>query len=137
MQVLTPPAERTRVQLQPRDLPESHPYEPATYALEAPNGPPAAALLAAGIGVLVLGVIDLLAKTVPPFDALLSWYPPTGDLSGITSLSVIAWLVVWAGLSRAWRGRSVGSGRVLGATLILTLLGVIITFPPTALLVPW
>ena len=137
MQVLTPPADRTRIQLQPQDLPESHSYEPATYALEAPNGPPAAALLAAGIGVLVLGVIDLLAKTVPPFDALLSWYPPTGDLSGITSLSVIAWLVVWAGLSRAWRGRSVDSGRVLGATLILTLLGVIITFPPTALLVPW
>jgi len=80
---------------------------------------------------------DLLAKTVPPFDALLSWYPPTGDLSGITSLSVLAWLVVWAGLSRAWRGRSVNSGRVLGATLILTLLGVIVTFPPTALLVPW
>ena len=137
MQVLTPPADRTRVQLQPQDLPESHPYEPATYALEAPNGPPAAALLAAGIGVLVLGVIDLLAKTVPPFDALLSWYPPTGDLSGISSLSVLVWLGVWAGLSRAWKACSVDSGRVLGATLILTVIGVILTFPPTAQVIQW
>src|SRR5947209_1193481 len=120
MQVLTPPADTTRFQLRPQDLAEPHPHEPTTYALDAPNGPPAAAILAAGVGVVALALIDLLAKTVAPFDALLSWYPPTGDLSGISSLSVLVWLGVWAGLSRAWKACSVDSGRVLGATLILT-----------------
>jgi len=48
------------------------------------------------------------------------WYPPTGDLSGISSLSVLVWLGVWAGLSRAWKACSVDSGRVLGATLRLS-----------------
>ena len=123
MQVLTPPyADATHAQPHP---------------LEASNGAPAAAILAAGIGVVGLGLIDLLAKTLAPFDALLAWYPPTGDLSGISSLSVLAWLVIWAGLSRAWKGQSVDSGRVLGATLIVTAIGVILTFPPTAQVIQW
>jgi hypothetical protein len=137
MQVLTRQPDTTRVQLHPQDLSEPHPHGPTSYGLEVPNGAPAAAMIAAAIGVVALGLIDVLAKTVTPFDALLSWYPPTGDLSGITSLSVLVWLVVWAGLSRAWRTRSVDSGRVLAATLVLIAIGVILTFPPTAQLVPW
>ncbi len=92
------------------------------------NGAALAALLAAGVGAFALGLIVILneagAFTVPAI------YAPSGGVSGRTTLAVVIWLIAWAILHRLWRGREVRTGRVQAATLILTLLGVVFTFPP-------
>lgn len=91
------------------------------------NGAALAALLAATIGVFALGLIVILNEagvfTVPAI------YAPSGGVSGRTTLAVVIWLIAWAILHRRWRGREVRTRRVQTAALILTLLGVVLTFP--------
>ena len=92
------------------------------------NGAALAALLAAGIGAFALGLIVILneagAFTVPAI------YAPSGGVSGRTTLAVVIWLIAWVILHRRWKGRELHTGRVQTATLILTLLGVVLTLPP-------
>ena len=92
------------------------------------NGASLAALLAAGVGAFALGLIVILneagAFTVPAI------YGPSGGVSGRTTLAVVIWLIAWAILHRSWRGREIQTGRVQAVTLILTLLGVVLTCPP-------
>ena len=92
------------------------------------NGAALAALLAAGVGAFALGLIVILneagAFTVPAI------YAPAGGVSGRTTLGVVIWLIAWAILHRRWKGREVQTGRVQTATIVLTLLGIVLTLPP-------
>lgn len=92
------------------------------------NGAALAAFLAAGIGAFALGVIVILNEadvlTVPAV------YGPAGGISGRTTAAVVIWLLSWAVLHRRWNGREIGTGRVNAVTLILTGLGVLLSFPP-------
>lgn len=92
------------------------------------NGAALAALLAAGIGAFALGLIVILneagAFTVPAI------YAPSGGVSGRTTLAVVIWLIAWAILHRLWEGREVQTGRVQTVTIVLTLLGIVLTLPP-------
>ncbi len=96
--------------------------------VDVSNGAALAALLAAAIGAFALGLIVILneagAFTVPAI------YTPSGGVSGRTTLAVVIWLIAWAILHRLWRGREVQTGRLQTAALILTLVGVVLTFPP-------
>ncbi|MBI4492847.1 MAG: hypothetical protein HY690_08660 [Chloroflexi bacterium] len=94
-----------------------------------PNGPAAAALLAAGIGSLILGLLTTLAEASPAIKAALTWVAAVGPLSGKTGGAVIGWLVVWVVLGFLWRGRDVNFGRVWLVTLLLVGLGFLGTFP--------
>lgn len=93
-----------------------------------PNGGALAAVLAAGIGALAMGLFVIVNEagifTAP------SLYGPTGGLSGRSTLAVLTWLVAWAILHARWRGQEVAAGRVLTWTLVLVGLGVLMTFPP-------
>jgi len=95
-----------------------------------PNGPGAAALLAAGVGSFLVALLALLADKVAAIKSLMIFYRPTGPLSGVTTCAIAAWLVVWVILHARWRSRSVAFARVATAALILLLLGVLFTFPP-------
>ena len=93
-----------------------------------PNGAALAAVLAAGIGAFAMGLFVILNEAklfVAP-----SLYAPAGGLSGRSTFAVIAWLVVWALLHALWRAREIESGRIVVATLVLTALGALLTFPP-------
>jgi hypothetical protein len=57
-------------------------------------------------------------------------YGPAGGLSGRSTLAVIVWLVAWGLLHARWRGRDVRAGGVIGAAVLLILLGLVGTFPP-------
>ena len=94
------------------------------------NGPAAAAILASGIGSLCLGLFTCLAQALAPIKAALSFYGPTGSLSGETTLAVVAWLAAWAILHLLWKMEQVDFGKVFFATLILIALGLLGTFPP-------
>lgn len=95
-----------------------------------PNGPAAAALLAAGIGSFVLGLLTTLAAAAKAFGMALNLYNPVGPLSGKTAGAVAAWLIAWVVLHLAWKDRQVNFGATYSVTLILLILGLLGTFPP-------
>lgn len=94
------------------------------------NGPAAAAVLAAGVGSLALGLLTVLAEASMPLRNALSLYTPAGPLTGKTTGAVAIWLVVWLALHLAWGQREVDFGKVFAATLVLIALGLLGTFPP-------
>jgi len=96
---------------------------------ELNNGPVAAAMLAAGIGCLVLGIITCLAQARKAIGAAINFYYPTGPLGGKTMVAIVAWLVAWAVLSSKWKEASVDFGKMFMVTLILVGLGLLGSFP--------
>src|SRR5579872_3494208 len=95
-----------------------------------PNGPAAAALLAAAIGSLALGVLALMADAFGSLGRALSVWPPTGPLSGVTDAAIIVWLIAWFALSRRWARRDLNFRRVNRLAAVLFAAGLLLTFPP-------
>lgn len=94
------------------------------------NGKALAAILSAGVGSLILGLITLIGHVNEAAEELLIFYPPTGPLSGISTLAIIGWLVFWTVFYFAWRNYDVNFNRVFVITLILIGLGLLFMFPP-------
>jgi hypothetical protein len=97
-----------------------------------PNGPGAAAVLAAGIGSFALGLLDVVADKVPSIKTWMNFYNPTGPLSGVTTCAIFVWLAAWAILHLRWRSREVRFRPIGAAALVLLALGILLTFPPFA-----
>ena len=101
-----------------------------------PNGPVAAAFLAAAIGCLVLGVIvalneaGILTGAVLDFAKNYGIGSGVGPLSGKVILSSIAFLGSWGILGYAWRRREMNFNRVFAASLLILAIGFALTFPP-------
>ena len=103
----------------------------AGEAVEAiPNGPGAAAILAAGIGCAAVGIVSLAAEASEAIKGWLNFYNPTGALSGKTTVAIVIWLVAWYALSRLWRTKTVALGPVNLAAFLLLAVGLVLTFPP-------
>ncbi len=113
-----------------------------------PNGPVAAAFLAAGIGSLVMGISVVLNEASATirdaigvdFNALLQFDrnfglgSGVGPLSGKVGLAVIAFVASWV-IFHIWlRGREVNFRTFFIASLVLVGLGFALTFPPIFLL---
>ncbi len=97
-----------------------------------PNGPAGAAILSAGIGCCVLGILAVLADASKPIAGVLTWYRPTGPLSGVSSAAILIWLASWLFLARRWTKETVSLGKILTAAFVLLALGILLTFPPFA-----
>ena len=97
---------------------------------QVPNGPVAAAILSAAIGCFALGVVSTLADKNKGFNKLMLFYPPSGALTGETTVAILIWLVVWLLLARLWRSSSRAIGPINLTSIILLLLGLLLTFPP-------
>lgn len=95
-----------------------------------PNGPGAAAILAAGIGCAALGILAFAGDASTAIGKALNFYNPVGALSGVTTLAIIVWLVSWVGLARSWGNRSVALNKVTAAAFALLVVGLLLTFPP-------
>jgi len=94
------------------------------------NGPGAAAILAAGIGAFVLGIVALVGDASKTIAATLNVWKPTGPLSGVTDVAILAWLVAWLVLSRLWERRDVNLRLVNTASVGMFVAGLLLTFPP-------
>ena len=99
---------------------------------DRPNGSGAAALLAAGIASFTLAAVAIVSDRVPAFRLLMSFYKPTGPLSGVTTSALAVWLVVWGVLDLRWRNRNLRLGPISGAAILLLLIGFLLMFPPFA-----
>lgn len=100
---------------------------------DKPDGPGAAAMLAAGIGVFVLGLMTVLVEiSVPIHDFLerLDFGRGVGPLAGKTTIAVVAWAVSWMVLAAAWRRRDLNLKAWFTVSLMLGILGALGTFPP-------
>jgi hypothetical protein len=95
-----------------------------------PNGPGAAAILAAGIGSAVIGILALAGDASATIKKLLTFYNPTGALSGATTVAIIIWLVSWYVLNLRWRSKAVDMTKVNMAAFIGLAIGFLLTFPP-------
>ncbi|MCW3474565.1 hypothetical protein [Limobrevibacterium gyesilva] len=95
-----------------------------------PNGPGAAAILAAGIGSLALGIFAFAGDASPAILRAFNFWSATGPLSGVTSTAVFVWLVAWYWLARSWAGRSVSLVLVNVAAFAMLIAGLLLTFPP-------
>jgi Flp pilus assembly protein TadB len=84
---------------------------------DLPNGPAAAAILAAGIGCAAVGILAFAGDA-------------TGALSGVTIVAIIIWLVSWFGLNRMWHAQTVQLARINQMAFGLLLVGFLLTFPP-------
>ncbi len=60
----------------------------------------------------------------------LTFYKPTGPLSGVSSTAILLWLALWLILGRLWRSKTVAIARVNALAFVLLLAGVLLTFPP-------
>jgi hypothetical protein len=101
-----------------------------------PDGPGAAAMLAAGTGILALGLLTTLNEVS---EGLHDWLQSfemgrgVGPLAGKTIVAVIVWLVAWIILAAIWRGKDIEIKRVFWIGLALGVLGAVLTFPPVFL----
>ena len=99
---------------------------------DKPDGPGAAAMLASGIGILVLGfltTVGVISTGVHDFLAKWEWGQGVGPLAGKTTLASLAFFASWGGLHMAWRDKDVDIKKVFMIGLILGLLGAVGTFP--------
>jgi len=94
-----------------------------------PDGPLAAALLAAGIGAFALGLFTTLAEASTAFRERLILDAGVGPLSGKTVWATVVFIIAWAVLAARLRNRD---GLLRSATtifVVLTVLGLLGTFP--------
>lgn len=93
------------------------------------NGSIVAAMLAAGIGCLVYGILICLAQGSKAIGGMLNFYNPVGPLGGKTGVAVVFWLVAWGILGSKWQDQSLDFGKMYKVTLILVGLGLLGSFP--------
>jgi hypothetical protein len=94
------------------------------------NGSAAAAILSAGVGCGTLGVLALAADASPTIKNMLTFYNPTGALSGVTTVSIVVWFASWLVLDRQWRTKTVDLAKINMAAFVGLAIGLLLTFPP-------
>jgi hypothetical protein len=97
---------------------------------EIKNGSSAAAILASGIGLAVMGLVTVTAENIPAWLNALAWSKPVGALAGKTSLGLIGWIASWIVLGVIWKGKEVKLRPVLLVAIVLAVVGLLTTFPP-------
>ncbi len=97
---------------------------------KTPNGPGAAAILAAGIGCAAMGILAFAGDASDSIGKALNFYNPTGTLSGVTTLAIITWLIAWFVLARMWGTKAIEIGKINVISFALLAVGFLLTFPP-------
>lgn len=97
--------------------------------VDKPEGPVAAAIIAAGVGAVALGFFTTLVEISAGAKNWLQWNDRVGPLSGKTIMAVIVWLIAWAGLHLYYRNKAIETRTALIVGLILIGVGVVGTFP--------
>ena len=108
------------------------PGSASVHAQDFPTGSGAAALLAAGIGSLIVALFAIAADQSAAIKSLMIFYKPTGPLSGVTTCAIAVWLISWVTFEWRWRGRMISLKPVCTVALILLGMSLLLTFPPIA-----
>lgn len=94
------------------------------------TGAAGAAILAESIGCCALGVLADVGDASKAAARFLTFWRPTGPLSGVSTLAIVLWLITWFVLHRFWRERDCALGKISMAAGVLLGLAFLLTFPP-------
>jgi hypothetical protein len=94
------------------------------------NGSACGAIVAAGAGCFAMGVLAVAGDGSKRLAGMLNFYPPSGPLSGVSTMAVVVWLVVWVVLAQLWRGKTVAMRKANVVAFLLLAGGLLLTFPP-------
>ncbi len=100
---------------------------------DKPDGPAAAAMVAAGIGIFMLGLLTTLAVPWADLKDFLADFQAgrgVGPLAGKTVLAVVVWALSWGVLHFRWRDKDVDLKKMFSIGAFLGILGAVGTFPP-------
>jgi len=103
------------------------------HLAEKPDGPGAAAILATGIGILVLGLLTTLNEMSEGIHSFLDAFDGdggVGPLSGKTIVATVAFFASWAVLWALWRNKAVDIKKTFWIGLGLGVVGTVLMFPP-------
>lgn len=115
-----------------QDAEKAPELEPLKLA-DKPDGPGAAAMLAAGIGVLALGAATTLNEVSEGLNTFFRKFEMdrgVGPLAGKTTVAAIIFFLAWIVLGFLWKGKNVDIKRMFWIGLILGLIGAVFMFPP-------
>jgi fluoride ion exporter CrcB/FEX len=112
---------------------EDHAPELAALELpDKPDGPGAAMMISAGIGIFVLGFLTVLAEASTDSKTWLQkweWGQGVGPLAGKTTIAALAYVVSLIVLWVLWRSKDVSIKKAFSIGLALGILGAVGTFP--------
>lgn len=94
------------------------------------DGAAAAAILAAAVGVVFLGIFTTLSEANTDFHDFANWWDRVGPLSGKSSLSLIVWLASWPFLHLALFRRDGVLQAAVVVSAVLFMAGMVLMFPP-------
>lgn len=89
-----------------------------------------ASMIASGVGSFVLGVAIILTEMNADIKTALTWNSGVGPLSGKTGVSVIAFVLSWVILHYAFQRKGITLTNSFIITMVLLVLGLLLTFPP-------
>ena len=98
--------------------------------VEVTNGAAAAALLACGIGVVLFGVLVVIAHVRSDVADMLNLINPIGPLSGKVVGAIVGWLLSWVLLHYLFKNRQTWFGTISFFAFVLIVVGFAFTFPP-------
>ncbi len=100
---------------------------------DKPDGPGAAVMLAAGLGVFTMGLLTTLAVVssgIKDFLAAFQGSRGVGPLAGKSILAVVVFFGSWILFHFLWRDKDVDIKRIFWIGLILGAVGALLMFPP-------
>jgi len=100
---------------------------------ERPDGPGAAVMMAAGVGIFVTGLFTVLSEaSVPIHDWLesLEFGRGVGPLAGKTILGTLSFFTSWIVLGMAWRTKELDLRPWFWIALALGVVGAVMMIPP-------
>lgn len=115
---------------QTADLERGQSKSEAVVEVSAADRAMGASMIASGIGSLVLGIAIVLAEVNVDIKTFLTWNTGVGPLSGKTGVSIIAFVISWVVLHYAFQRRAISLTTSFVVTLVLVVLGLLLTFPP-------
>lgn len=107
-------------------------------AARGPNGSAVAAALAAGSGLLVLGVVVVACELSPAVEGLVSRVGEAsvpgaerlGAYAGKQVVFLVGWLAAWLALHLALRGRDLRARFWMGLAFAMVLAALVLVWPP-------
>ncbi|MGZ8597615.1 MAG: hypothetical protein ACXWXB_05400 [Actinomycetota bacterium] len=108
------------------DAPELEPL----HLEDRVDGPAAAVMMSAGIGIFVLGLLTLLSEASVPIHDFLEFDTGVGPLSGKTVLASAGFLISWLVLGLTMRHKEVDLRRWFWIAFALGVIGAVLMFPP-------
>lgn len=93
------------------------------------NGRGAAAILAAGLACFLIGSLSLISSMFPAASKIFTFYAPTADISGISTIAIVSWLVVWRILFQTWHNKTVRIVWVNLFAFLMLVVGLFLTCP--------